>query len=293
MKFVFVGQNILGGSVLRALLAKALYPALIITRKPNDYPNLVEETCRVWDIPCEQVADIKTDNWTMHKLADIEPSIVFCCSWGNRIEQRLLDLPERGWINLHPSYLPKYRGPRPIEWQLIHGEKWGGGTAHFMTTQFDAGPIISQRKIRISKHDNGETMRKKCGEVLGQLAIECHRRLTAKTHIHVIHQEDEEASYAPERERVRPINWEARAADIYNLVRGLSPFPCATFTFCGKQIEVAEIAVTNARSDTTAMGQVRRTRDGKFLVGTRDFFVKVTKIRLGGHIFDDYSEFIG
>ena len=226
MKWVFVGQNILGGLTLASMVSSGHYPQLVITRQRNNYENLVLDVSIHHGLPCVTTARINTDTPLIHHLtSDITPDVAFCCSWGDRIREPLLSLPRIGWVNFHPSYLPEYRGPRPIEWQLINGESLGGCTAHFMSEHFDEGPILQQRRIRIDLNDNGETMRVKCGMVLGKLANECYELLAQNPKKYGFPQNEANASYAPPREGARRIDLTCTAIRIYNLVRGLAPFP--------------------------------------------------------------------
>lgn len=277
MKFAFIGQNLLGGGALEVLIESGLVPSVVITREENDYLNKVCLVAERQGLPILTTSNIYR---LAGRIKEVAPRIVFCCSWGQRINRDLLDIPEIGWVNLHPSYLPAYRGPRPIEWQLINGEAVGGCTAHFMTEQFDDGPILAQRKIEISLVDNGESMRLKCGNVLGELAIECLDILSQNPTFSGIPQDDAMASYAPPRETARAIDWERSAREVYNQVRGLSPYPCAAFEYQGHSILVAEIAITTYVSSEFDIGRVKLDADGHVLIGTTDYFVRLLKLRI-------------
>lgn len=278
MKYIFVGQNILGGLTLRGLIAKDYRPLLVITRPENDYQNLVMEISKHETLPCLVTADINGDHSLIQEIKGLQLDIALCCSWGARIKEQLLSLPRLGWVNFHPSYLPAYRGPRPIEWQLINGEDWGGCTAHFMTSEFDKGPIILQEPLRIALRDNGETLRVKCGEVMGRLAPRCMELLAEQPSFEGVDQDESSASYAPPRENYRTINWKMPAHKINDLVRGLSPFPCAMFHYKGVEIKVAEVAVTNTRCEGIPPGTVKQ-EGAKLKIATGDYYIEVISLK--------------
>ena len=286
MKYIFVGQNILGGMCLHALLQQSLKPMMVVTRPENDYPNLVVQLCSDYLIPIEMTANINLDQQVTHKIVSLAPDVIFCCSWGNLIREPLLSLPRLGWVNFHPSYLPKYRGPRPIEWQLINGESSGGCTAHFMVQEIDKGPIIFQERIRIDFNDNSETLRKKCGKLMGKLAIQSYHLLATQPYFQGVEQDIHNASYAPQRDDARKIDWHNRAVDIYNQIRGLSPYPCAIFLFNHREFLVADAAITTIPSNKELTGKIVFSQDDKIMIAASDFFVKISALRISDNIVD-------
>lgn len=291
MDYIFVGQNILGGSTLKGLVDNGYLPLLVITREENNYPNLVLEQSVQNKLPVKLVSNINRDKELVKKIVGLQAEVVFCCSWGDLIREPLLSTPKLGWINFHPSYLPAYRGPRPIEWQLINGERYGGCTAHFMTKRFDEGPIILQEKIEIDFKDNGETMRVKCGQVMGHLATQCMKLLIDNPSFSGVKQDEAHASYAPPREHIREINWWRPAIQIYNQVRGLSPFPCAIFWLKGFELQVAELELTNIPCSSSPR-QTIQDGEGKLLVATADYYVKLISLRIGDKIISNYARYI-
>lgn len=284
MNYIFVGQNILGGMCLHTLLQQGLKPMMVVTRPENDYPNLVSRLCSDYLIPIEMTANINLDQQITHKIVSFAPDVIFCCSWGNLIREPLLSLPRLGWVNFHPSYLPEYRGPRPIEWQLINGESSGGCTAHFMVKEIDKGPIIFQERLRIEFDDNSETLRKKCGNLIGKLAIKSYYLLAKHPNFQGVEQGIHNASYAPPREDVREIDWHNRAVDIYNQIRGLSPYPCAVFLFHHRRLLVAESSITTIHSNKDLIGKIVFSQDDKIMIAASDFFVKINALRISDKI---------
>lgn len=290
MDLLFVGQNILGGVTLQHLLESDIVPTLVVTRQHNDYPNSVADLCRRHGLLVHMTAQINDDPWVHRFVHRRNIDIAFCCSWGHRIRNRLRSVPRLGWVNFHPSYLPAYRGPSPIEWQIINGETSGGCTAHYMTPQFDDGPILLQQRVPITSNDNRETMQLKCGLVMGQIAVACYRLLSINPCFRGSAQDDTNASYAPPRDLARRIRLDMPARDICNLVRALAPYPCATLTLGNRELEIMEAVETDIGSEPNFAGRCYWTDHGKLVVAAVDRLVVIQKIRLHGAVLDDYVD---
>ena len=293
MKFIFVGQNILGGLTLKELIKDNKVPSFVVTRKSDNYPNLVEETALTHKIPVYKTSEINEEKEIIQKLSDLKPDIIFCSAWGNIIKEPLLKIPKLGWVNFHPSFLPTYKGSSPITWQLINGEEFGGCTAHFMMAKVDAGKIIVREKIKIDPNDNSQTLREKCGKSLGKLAVKTYDILSKDPDFQGFMPKGEKSSYHPPREKNKLIGWNDKAVNIYNLIRGLSPYPCAILAYKNKELRVSEATITGQKSSTGLIGSIKKDSDGKLLVGTKDFFIKIISLRISDEIVDDYADGIG
>ncbi len=293
MKFVFVGQNILGGLTLKELIKDNKVPSFVITRKSDNYPNLVEETALAHKILVYKTSDINKGKGIMQKLSDLKPDIIFCSAWGNIIKEPLLKIPRLGWVNFHPSFLPTYKGSSPLTWQLINGEEFGGCTAHFMMAKVDAGKIIVREKIKISPNDNSFTLRKKCGKLLGRLAVKTYQILAKDPEYEGFMPKGEKSSYHLPREKNKLIDWNDDAVNIHNLIRGLSPYPCAILSYKNEELRVSEVAITGQKSGSSSIGSIKKDNDGKLFVGAKDFFIKIISLRISDEIVDNYVDKIG
>jgi|TARA_Y100000031_G_scaffold35232_1_gene39236 methionyl-tRNA formyltransferase len=293
MKFVFVGQNILGGLTLKELIKDNKVPSFVVTRESDNYPNLVEEVAESHKIPVYKTSEINKEKKIIQKLSNLKPDIIFCSAWGNIIKEPLLRIPKLGWVNFHPSFLPTYKGSSPISWQLINGEEFGGCTAHFMVSKVDAGKTIVREKIKIDPDDNSFTLRKKCGKLLGKLAVKTYNVLAKDPEYEGFMPKGEKSSYHPPREKNKLIDWNDNAVNIFNLIRGLSPYPCAILSYKNKEFRVSEAAITGQKSGSGSIGSIKKDNDGKLLVGAKDLFIKIISLRISDEIVDDYADKIG
>ena len=95
------------------------------------------------------------------KLLKLNPDIMIVASWSEKIDKKTFDIPKIATINVHPSLLPKYRGPNPYMQTILHCEEKSGVTFHLMDERFDAGAILDQRTVEISPSDTGKELKAK------------------------------------------------------------------------------------------------------------------------------------
>ncbi|HMA62240.1 MAG TPA: methionyl-tRNA formyltransferase [bacterium] len=169
-------------------------------------------------------------------LQDLNPDVFVVVAF-RILPERLLSIPEFGAINLHASLLPKYRGPAPINWAIINGEKETGYTIFQIEKSVDTGDMLKQEKIPIKNTDT-------CQEVHDTLAKEGATGLLSvlqdleEGKREAIPQKDEEATKAPKiNSEMGRIDWSQKAEKIKNLINGLSPYPGAFSFFNGKRVK--------------------------------------------------------
>lgn len=98
------------------------------------------------------------DEHPRRELASLDPDAVVMASFDQIIGARALAIPKHGWLNIHPSRLPLYRGPEPVYWTLADGAEEAGITLHRAAPRFDAGPILAQRTVRVQPGDTAGTL---------------------------------------------------------------------------------------------------------------------------------------
>ena len=100
---------------------------------------------RLYEIKCKSA---NSDEYKK-ELIRLNPDIVIVGNWNEKLKKSIIDIPKIATINVHPSLLPKYRGPNPYIQTILHGEKQSGVTFHIMTEKIDAGPILAQQRLDI------------------------------------------------------------------------------------------------------------------------------------------------
>ena len=175
---------------------------------------------------------------TVALLQTLSPDCVVIIAYGQIIPARLLPIPKLGWINLHASLLPKYRGAAPINWAIVNGETRTGVTTMRIDAGMDTGEMLLRREIEIGTKETAPELASRLSESGAPLMAETLRGLAAGI-IVPISQNDAEASYAPmlKKEDGR-IDWQQPAIEIYNRMRGFAPWPGAYTTFRGQSCHV-------------------------------------------------------
>jgi methionyl-tRNA formyltransferase len=146
----------------------------------------------------------------------------------------LLDIPRLGWINLHGSLLPKYRGAAPINWAIVNGETHTGVTTMQVNAGLDTGPILLKYEAEIGLDETAPQLAARLAEAGAPLIAETLRKLD-RGDVTPEPQDGSRATLAPllKKEDGR-IDWSQPAQRIYNRIRGLQPWPGAFTTFRGK-----------------------------------------------------------
>lgn len=101
------------------------------------------------------------DEHSRMQLGEMDPELVVMASFDQIVGARALLLPRAGWLNVHPSYLPQYRGPEPVYWAIADGANETGVTLHRAVPKFDAGPIIAQSHVPVESDDTAGTLTKR------------------------------------------------------------------------------------------------------------------------------------
>ncbi len=150
-------------------------------------------------------------------LRSLEPDVIFTAGFPWRLPPALLELPRLGCINAHPALLPKYRGPDPLFWQLMNGEKQTGLTIHRMDADFDTGPILVQRAVDIAEDDDIDSIFAKLLP-LGMPMLPLALASVARGDPGI--PQPAEGSYAPiPTEADRHLDWNRSATELRNQVR--------------------------------------------------------------------------
>ncbi len=191
------------------------------------------------------------------ELAGFEPDILVVASYGRILPQSVLDIPKRGVLNLHPSLLPKHRGPTPIASAILAGDEVTGVTVMEMVLRMDAGPVIAQRQFEVGSDDTA-------GSLTPKLAVE-----NAKLFVEILEpwlegelasqpQDEELATYSKmlTKESGR-LEWSKPATQLAREVRAYTPWPVA-YTYWGdRMLRVLQARpVDSSQADDTEPGTV-------------------------------------
>jgi methionyl-tRNA formyltransferase len=197
----------------------------------------VKEAAVAAGIPVYQPAKIKLDEGFEY-FERLAPDAVVIIAYGQIISQRLIDIPRLGWINVHASLLPKYRGAAPINWAIANGEKHTGLTTMRIDAGLDTGPMLLNYETEIGADETAPELTARLANTAAPLIVETLEKLD-RGEITPTPQDNSKMSLAPplKKEDGR-IDWSLDARKIHNRIRGLQPWPGAFTTFRGKNCQI-------------------------------------------------------
>jgi len=246
MRIVFMGTPDIAATCLKKLLADGFDVVAAYTQP--DRPkgrgmkmvySPVKEVAMAAEIPVYQPENFREEE-TVQTLRELKPDVIAVVAYGRILPQRVLDIPEKGCVNIHASLLPQYRGSAPYQWAVLDGQKETGVTAQHMALKMDAGDIIDIAKTPIGENETA-------GELLDRLAV-LGADLLSKTmarfaagDVEGTPQDETQVSFAPMLDKTMcPIDWNKTAQQVHNQVRGLHPWPVATAELAGTKFKIHE-----------------------------------------------------
>ncbi|MCB8944670.1 MAG: hypothetical protein H6658_13050 [Ardenticatenaceae bacterium] len=182
------------------------------------------------------------DETTVTTLAALQPDVAVVACFSRRIPKVLLDVPEHGFLNVHPSLLPRYRGPQPLFWCFREGEGETGVTVHWMDEGLDTGDIVLQARVNFADGIAGDEADRLCAERGGELLVEAMGLLAAGK-LPCVPQSDD-FTYFPSPTAVDfhiPTSWSAQRA--FNFMRGVADWGRPFTIEVGEEKVVAGTAV--------------------------------------------------
>jgi methionyl-tRNA formyltransferase len=245
MRIVFCGTAEFAVPALRRLLAEPAFTIEAVVTQP-DRPrgrgqqvaiSPVKDLALASGLYVYQPEKIKSES-ASEFFKRLAPDAVAIIAYGQIIPQRLIEIPRFGWINLHASLLPKYRGAAPINWAIINGETRTGLTTMQIDAGLDSGPILLQTESEIGPDETAPELARRLAEAGAPLVVESLRRLE-RGEIAPRQQDHAQATLAPLLKKEHgKIDWSLAALEIYNRIRGLDPWPGAFTSFRGKLCHV-------------------------------------------------------
>ena len=253
MRVVFMGTPDIAATCLTRILEDGFQVVGVYTQP--DRPkgrgmkmvySPVKEVALAHNLPVFQPENFREDE-TVEELKALQPDVVAVVAYGRILPQRVLDIAPKGFINIHASVLPQYRGSAPYQWAVLDGLAETGVTAMYLIREMDAGDMIDVSKTPIGPDETA-------GELLDRLAV-LGAALLSKTLTNVesgqvtaVPQDHEKATYAPMLDKsMCPIDWSKTAQQVHDKVRGLHPWPVATAEIAGTKFKIHATKVVEGK----------------------------------------------
>lgn len=209
----------------------------------------VAQRAKELGLPLEQPASLKRNEALVVLLKSLKLDLAVTAAYGKILPQSLLDTPRHGFLNVHASLLPKYRGAAPIQWALIDGEAETGISIMQTTAGLDTGPVRLVRRLAVAPGDTAPTLAAKLAELGAAALLEALALLEAGS-LPSTPQDDSLATLAPllQKDDGR-IRWEDPANAIANRFRGVFGWPGSWTHHQGRLLKVHALAPVAAEGE--------------------------------------------
>ncbi len=214
--------------------------------------------------------------------ADVQVVVAF-----RMLPEIVWNMPPMGTINVHGSLLPQYRGAAPINWAIINGEKQTGVTTFKLKHEIDTGNILMQEVIPINDDETAGELHDKMKEIGAALLVNTIKAIAQKSVAEIEQNqtsniEHQILHHAPKIfTDTCKINWNATVNDVYNLIRGLSPFPTAFTSLSNKNLKIYKCKKEYANPQE-AMGTYVTDNKSFFKFVCKDGYIHILEMQIEG-----------
>ena len=222
----------------------------------------------------------------------VAPDCVVIIAYGQIIPARLIAIPRLGWINVHGSLLPRYRGAAPINWAIINGETHTGLTTMQIDAGLDTGPTLLRTELPIGPDETAPELSARLAEASAPLIVETLQELE-RGETTPQPQDNSQATLAPplKKEDGR-IDWSVSAAQIYNRMRGLQPWPDTFSTFRGKSCHLWGKPSASVPQTQASPGTITATKSTVLVQCGEDTALELQFVKLEGRKRITAAEFV-
>lgn len=295
MKIVYFGTPAIAAQILEYLCENGVEVLAIVTKvdkprgrsgKPAFSPVKALALKNYPDTPLYQPERASTKEFEEElKKFDADLFVVF--AYGEIIKQNLLDLPRLGCINLHPSLLPKYRGPAPIRFALLDGVKETGVSVIEMTLKMDAGDILAQEKIDVPQDKDYAWLEETLMTLGEEMILDVIQNYEERFKKRTLQDPDGVTFVKKITPEMAEIDWNKSATQIHNQIRAFSPKPGA---WCKASVNGKEKRIKILNSTVSNEGPCYEK--GKWVIGCGEGAISVLKLQLEGKKALNIEEFM-
>jgi len=295
MRIVFMGTPQFAVASLKILIENKYNVVGVITspdkpagRGQQVQQSAVKQFAEENKLHILQPTNLKDETF-FNQLQALKPDIQIVVAF-RMLPTTVWDLPPLGTYNLHASLLPQYRGAAPINWAIINGEKETGITTFKLQHEIDTGSILLQQKIIITPEMNAGQLHDILMEQGAALMLQSIKKIEEGGFVLTEQNkllQNEEAKHAPKIFKdTCKINWNNKLANIYNLIRGLSPYPCAFTELHTLDNKIIAFKIFTATKEETnhslSAGQIKTDNKTYLKIACNGGFIDVLELQMAG-----------
>ena len=292
-KIIFMGTSFFAVPILKSLYQNG-YPISVVYTQPaqkskrgqrvNKSP--IQGLSETLNIEFRTPISLKNNREEYEYLKKLNADIAIVVAYGQIIPKEILNLTKKGFINIHASLLPKWRGAAPIQRSIMNLDKQTGISIMKIDEKLDTGPVCNFYKLNIMNNDNAEIISDKLSALAAEKILDnidkiLEDKLEFKEQVH------EEATYANKIEKSEgKIDWNNSAESIIGKINGLYPNPGAWFIYNGERYKVLKAEISNG------MGKTGTVLNDYLEVSCYDKSVKILEIQREGKRPQNINEFM-
>lgn len=291
LKIVFFGTPIFTIPVLRELSDDGYNITDIFTSN-----GPIEEEAKKHSLIIFKPASLKKDKEVFEQFKNLDPDVCIIAAYGKIIPSSYLKVPKYGFINIHPSILPKYRGPSPIQTSIMNGDTETGVSIMIVDEELDHGPILASEKYKIPAEKYHDEIAGDLFKLGAKLLIKILPKYI-KGELKPIEQDHSQTTFTKKftREDSR-VDWSRPAEKIYNRIRALNPEPGTWSIWKNKTLNIkqTECPICDVGQTTNHIpGTVIKVDvDSEIAVATKTCYLILKRIQLEGGKEMDVKSFL-
>ncbi len=290
LRIIFMGTPPLAATVLDALLGEKEFEVIASITQPDQprgrelklQPSAVKELALAKHLPVLQPERAR-DPQFIEQVRAHAPDLIVVAAFGQILPPALLDVPQFGCLNVHTSLLPRYRGAAPIQWAILNDDPETGVTIMKMDAGLDTGCIVSEERTPITADDNAKTLHDRLATLGASLLVRTiPDYVTGKI---VPRPQPEGATYARKiKKEDGRIDWSLPARQLWNRVRGLTPWP-GTFAYLQRSptpvlLKILRVEVVEQGSNTP--GEIISANHDGILVACGEGALRILELQREG-----------
>jgi len=266
---IFFGNN---GLILDCLIKNSNVKSVFCQPLEKSNVNRIEiiETTDKYSISFHEPDKKELYNYIGY-IKNLNPDLIVVCGYKYIIRNEIFNIPRFKSINIHPSYLPNYRGQHVVNWAVANGENETGVTIHFVDKGIDTGDIIVQKKVPILFEDSANTLHDRIYHEACELLKCVLNTISLGKTIQAKKQDNSKASYfRPRNPEDGVIDWSREGIEIYNLIRALvKPWPGAYSYINDKKIIFWDVHFEASSYIPTLPGTIIEISDSNLIISVK------------------------
>ena len=249
-KIVFMGTPLFAVPILKSLHQNNYLIDTVYTQPPNKAErgqkikkSPIQNIAETLKINCRTPLSLKDNDQEYNFMKNIKADLAIVVAYGKIIPEKYLDLTKKGFINIHGSILPKWRGAAPIQRSIMNLDDQIGISIMKINGKLDSGPVSNIYKINLDQKKNAQEISEKLSLLAAEKILGNVNQILEDKAIFV-DQDDSKASYAGKIDKIEgKINWNENALDILGKINGLFPMPGAFFNFKGERYKILKAQI--------------------------------------------------